>query len=513
MQRENPVLRPRLHDAVIFDLDGVVTRTARLHAAAWKAIFDEYLQRRADPAQAPFDLASDYRRYVDGKPRYDGVRSFLQSRGIALPEGSPDDPPERETVSGLGNRKDARFLQLLGEKGAEAFDSTLALIRALGRAGIRTAVVSSSRNCVAVLESVGALDLFDAKVDGVDAEKAGLDGKPAPDIFLEAARRLGVSPRRAVVVEDALAGVEAGRAGGFALVIGVDRAGQADALNAHGADVVVKDLAEVSVEETALPPSALASLGAIVESFGERPPALFLDYDGTLTPIVERPELAELSEGMRGVLQRMAALCTLSVISGRDLQDVRARVGVRGIWYAGSHGFDIAGPGGAGHAPEAARAALPQLDEVEAELRERLQDVSGVLLERKRFGLAVHTRMVESGRENEVEAAVDQALVHRKLLRKGRGKKVFELLPDIDWDKGAALNWLRKALNLGDETRTLYVGDDVTDEDAFRVLEDRGIGIVVTEAARPTAARYSLGNPRQVEQFLDALAVRLERRS
>ncbi|MGE5320402.1 MAG: HAD family hydrolase [Hyphomicrobiaceae bacterium] len=249
MQPENPILSPKRHDAVIFDLDGVVTRTARLHAAAWKQMFDAYLQSRG--GQSPFDEQGDYRRYVDGKPRNDGVRSFLQARGIELPEGSPDDAPEQETIYALGKRKNARFLQLLEEEGAEAFDSTLELIHALRRAGIRTAVVSASRNCVPVLKSVGALELFDAKVDGIDAQQSRLSGKPAPDMFLAAARQLGVPPQRAVVFEDALAGVEAGRAGGFALVIGVDRAGQAEALRQHGADAVVQDLAQVSVEHEA----------------------------------------------------------------------------------------------------------------------------------------------------------------------------------------------------------------------------------------------------------------------
>ena len=513
MQPVRHILSPQHHEAVIFDLDGVVTRTARLHAAAWKQMFDDYLRERGDAKQAPFDEVQDYRRYVDGKPRYDGVRSFLQARGIDLPEGSPDDHPQQQTICALGNRKNALFMQLLEREGAEVFESTVDLIRALRRAGIKTAVVSSSRNCVAVLESVGALELFDAKVDGVDAQRSHLKGKPAPDIFLAAARALDVPPQRAVVVEDALAGVEAGHAGGFALVIGVDRAGQADALREHGADVVVQDLAQVAVEEMPVPPSALDALQEIVESIGGRKLALFLDYDGTLTPIVERPELAVLSDAMRGVLQRLARVCTLAVISGRDLSNVRERVGVAGIWYAGSHGFDIAGSGNAGHAPDEARAAQPQLDAAEADLRDRLQGLAGVLFERKRFGLAVHFRLVEPGRESEVEAAVDQALQTRRQLRKTHGKKVFELLPAIEWHKGAALNWLQQALALPKDSLSLYLGDDVTDEDAFAALQDRGIGIVVMEAPRPTAARYRLKDPGEVERFLGSLADWLKARS
>ena len=514
MQSEGPILSPRLHDAVIFDLDGVVTRTARLHAAAWKHTFDEYLQQKHGADWQAFDDVEDYRRYVDGKPRFDGTRSFLQSRGIHLPEGEPDDPPDRETVCGIGNRKNARFLELLKQQGAEAYAPALKLIHTLRRAGVRTAVVSSSRNCVAVLESVDAMHLFDAKVDGVDADEAHLAGKPAPDIFLEAARRLGVSPQRAVVVEDAIAGVEAGRAGGFALIIGVDRTGHAHGLRVHGADVVVKDLAEVSVEGSGPPPSAIESLPAILDAVGDRQLAIFLDYDGTLTSIVDQPSQAILSDAMRSVLQRLAAACPLAIVSGRDLDDVRERVAVQDIWYAGSHGFDIAGPEGAGHAPEAAREAIPQLDAAEAELRQILDEVDGAVLERKRFGLAVHYRMVKSAADEEkVAQAVDEALAERAQLRKGEGKKVYELLPDLDWDKGAALTWLRRTQGLAHAgVAPLYVGDDVTDEDAFAVLRDDGIGILVAQSPRPTAARYRLDNPEAVRLFLDALAERLEQR-
>ena len=507
-------LKPRLYDAVIFDLDGVVTRTARLHAAAWQQMFDAYLQRRTNQRQAPFDPRLDYRRYVDGKPRHDGVKSFLEARGIELPTGSPDDPPDRETICGLGNRKNAIFLKLLEQEGAEAFDSSLSLIRALRGAGIRTAVVTSSRNGVAVLKSVGALELFDARVDGIDAEKLKLAGKPAPDIFLAAARQLGVRPARAVVVEDAVAGVTAGRAGGFALVIGVDRADQADALRANGADVVVADLAQVTLEAPAMPPSALDETAEIGAALGDRQLALFLDYDGTLTPIVARPELAQLPDALRGILERLAKLCTLAVISGRDLPDLRERVGVAGICYAGSHGFDIAGPGIRRHAPQAALAALPELDVAESFLRERLHNIAGVLLERKRFGLAVHYRMAAPDRQAAVETAADDALQNLRRLRKSRGKKVIELLPDIDWDKGAAVNWLQETLGLkGKDVLPMYIGDDTTDEDAFRALKDGGIGIVVMDRLRPSAARYRLQDPEAVRRFLDLLATRLEQRA
>ena len=238
-------------DAVLFDMDGVITATARTHAAAWKQLFDEFLAAQAShqgPAFQPFDADDDYRRYVDGKPRYDGVRSFLASRAIALPEGDAADPPDADTVHGLGNRKNGYFLERLRRDGVEVYPGSLALLRALRAKGVGAAVISASRNAEHVLEAAGVLKLFDAKVDGRDADALGLPGKPDPAVFLEAARRLGVAAERAAVVEDALAGVEAGRRGGFALVIGVDRTGHPDELRAAGADRVVRDLAELDAE-------------------------------------------------------------------------------------------------------------------------------------------------------------------------------------------------------------------------------------------------------------------------
>jgi beta-phosphoglucomutase family hydrolase len=232
--------------ALLFDLDGVLTRTASLHAASWKRLFDEYLSVRAARAEepfVPFDLVRDYRRFVDGKPRYDGVQSFLASRGISLPWGSPDDRTDRETVCGLGNRKDGYFAQALRRQGVETFPEAISLVRDARARGLKTAVVSSSKNCDAILESAGILDLFDARVDGVEAERLRLPGKPAPDTFLEAARRLQVAPDDAVVVEDAISGVEAGKRGGFR-VVGVDEAGEGEALREHGADLVVSHLGE-----------------------------------------------------------------------------------------------------------------------------------------------------------------------------------------------------------------------------------------------------------------------------
>ncbi len=232
----------------LFDLDGVLTKTAKVHAAAWKEMFDDFLRERAQQTGGPnaaFDPVTDYDEYVDGKPRADGTRSFLASRGIELPEGQPDDPPDALTVHGLGNRKNEIVLRRIREDGVEAYPGSVRYVQAVRAAGLPRAVVSSSANCRDVLVAAGIEDLFDARIDGVVAEQEHLRGKPAPDTFLAGARALGLRPNAAVVFEDALAGVAAGRAGGFGFVVGVDRVGQAEALKQHGADIVVTDLAEL----------------------------------------------------------------------------------------------------------------------------------------------------------------------------------------------------------------------------------------------------------------------------
>ncbi|MEU7065706.1 beta-phosphoglucomutase family hydrolase [Streptomyces sp. NPDC046161] len=232
----------------LFDLDGVLTRTAKVHAAAWKEMFDDYLRRRADrdgSAFVPFDAVHDYDEYVDGRPREDGVRTFLASRGITLPEGTSGDGPDQETVHGLGNRKNDLVLRAIREQGVESYEGSVDYVRAVRDAGLRRAVVSSSANCRDVLVAAGIEDLFEDRVDGLTIAEQGLRGKPAPDSYLAAARLFGTDPRDAAVFEDALAGVAAGKAGGFGFVVGVDRTGQADELRAHGADVVVTDLAEL----------------------------------------------------------------------------------------------------------------------------------------------------------------------------------------------------------------------------------------------------------------------------
>jgi alpha,alpha-trehalase len=506
-------------DALLFDLDGVVTRTAAVHADAWKRLFDELLaarEARGEAPRPPFDARADYRAHVDGRSREDAVRGFLAVRGVVLPQGDPADGPDRETVHGLARRKNAYFRELLLTRGVERFASTIALAEAARQASRRTAVVTSSRNGAAVLAAAGLAEAFDVLVDGTDLNRLGLAGRPAPDLLLEAVRRLGVSPTRAAVFEDTRAGVAAARAAGFALVVGVDRSGQAEALHAAGAHRVVRDLAELLGRERsrrvreAMRIDRLPEPLALDEILGGRRPALFLDYDGTLTPIVDRPAEALLQAETREILARLARLCPVAIVSGRTRDEVEALVGLDGIVYAGCHGFDIAGPGIIPPRHAEAERAVPTLAELADALVKRLGSIEGALVENKTYAVAIHTRLVAPELEDEVRAAVAARTARHPELRLSSGSKVLEVRPRMEWDKGRAVLWLLRSLGLDRAAVVpIYIGDDLTDEDAFAALSGRGVGIVVGRDPRLTHAEYALGEPREVVRFLGALRGRL----
>lgn len=503
--------------AVVFDLDGVLTRTASLHEAAWKEIFDAALPRLTFDASAgrPF-TREDYATWVDGKPRLDGIRSFLSSRGIVAPEGTADDPPSATTVHALGNAKNAAFHALLEARGPEVDAAAIALVQSLRRQGVPVGVASSSRNTEAVLRRAGIAGLFDARVDGENSAALGLRGKPAPDIFVECLRRLGRGSfiDQSVVVEDAASGVAAGVAGRFGLVIGIDAGGNRGRLRDAGAHWVLSSLGEVTADDMArflralpaLKPNPLSHWAQFVAQLRGRSPAVFLDYDGTLTPIVARPEDARLSECVRESLRSLANRWPTFVISGRGLDDVRERIGIEALWYAGSHGFDIAGPAGSG----VRRVVAPEVErDVHAafvELRGAAARIPGAIVEDKRFSVAVHFRQVsESAEVAELEQLVDAAAQKWPSLKKTYGKKIFELRPAFHWDKGTALRWLLEAARLGNFA-PIYVGDDVTDEDAFRSVSQRGAGVVVSLLPRETAASWAVQDPEDVRLLLERLA-------
>jgi trehalose-phosphatase len=482
--------------AAIFDLDGVVTRTATVHFQAWAETFNEFLG-----ADQPSFSLEDYQRFVDGKPRYQGVRDFLASRQIELPFGDSSDGPDEQTVCGLGNRKNERFHLLVRQGGVEVHRTSLELIKAMKESGMRVAVVTASKNCSEILEAANLHHLFDAQVDGLEAERLRLRGKPYPETFFETAGRLGSEPAATLVVEDSVAGVAAGKLGGFGLIVAVDRTGHAELLRAAGADLVVTDLAEVVVQK----PTALALVGELA---GRRL-AIFLDYDGTLSAIAAQPQQAVLSASMRSTLQEVAHRHRVAIVSGRDLRDVQQMVGLPELYYAGNHGFEIAGPQGLSFEHPAARVLTALVTEAASALKPLISSFPGVWVEQKRFALAIHYRQASDKDVARVEAAVDRVCQTHRGLRRSGGKKVFEIRPDLHWDKGRAVLWLLDNLGWRKEL-PLYVGDDVTDEDAFRALKKRGIGICVQESHRPTEAAYILSSVNQVESFLHALTLREE---
>ena len=508
---------PDRYDAVIFDMDGVITDTAGVHAQAWKRLFDDFLREHAEATGTPFepfDIERDYLRHVDGKVRHDGVRDFLATRGIELPEGADGDRAEAATIRALGTRKNGYFVAAIEDNGAETFPAAVGLVRELREAGVATAIISASRNASRVLAAAGIGTLFAARVCGDTTAELGLAGKPDPAVFLEAARRLGVTPERAVVVEDAESGVAAGAAGGFGLVLGVDHAGRPERLLEAGADVVVADLAQVEVVRR-VPmnslPDALESREAIEAALAGREPAVFLDYDGTLTPIVDRPEDAVLAPEMRERIRRLARRCLVAVVSGRDVGFVLEQVALDSVLYLGSHGFDVVVPEGRELPRERFgefEGFLGPLADAEVEITDAVSGIAGARIEHKKYAIALHYRQVADEDIEAVEAAVDAVLARHSELRKTGGKKVFELRPRIEWDKGRAVLWILEALGLNrDEHAPVYVGDDLTDEDAFSVVRENGLAIVVGADERPTLAGFRVADTDAAGEVLELLAV------
>jgi len=495
-------------DAVLFDLDGVVTHTDALQALAWKGLFDTWLREHApEPGEdhSAFDADRDYRRYIAGRPRDKGVKHFLLARGVELPEGAPEDGPEQDTINGLGQRKNELFMQLIDEQGVDVYGCAVTLLRRLRRAGIKTGCVTASKNCNSIMERAGIRDLFDARVDGHDAEREDLAGKPDPDTLLEVARRLGTSPARTAVLEDSVAGVRAASRGRFGLVIGVDRDGRREALAKESADLVFEDLCHIQVAE-AETPSLVDDPAALMTRLGSRRPALFLDYDGVLTPIAADPADARLHPELRRLLHQLALAVPLAVISGRDLEDLRRLIGLPRLIYAGSHGFDIRGPDLRLELPEGVN-TLDDLTAAKRALDERLAGIEGMQLERKRFAVAVHCRNVPEADRARVDEAVDRLVADFPRLRRTGGKAIIELRPDVDWDKGRAVRWLLAEMGLdGTDALPIYIGDDETDEDAFRELRDDGISILVADQERSSAATWRFADRDQVVHFLQQLA-------
>jgi trehalose 6-phosphate phosphatase len=337
--------------------------------------------------------------------------------------------------------------------------------------------------------------------------------------LVETANRLTVRPGRCAVVTTTEDGVTAARSGGFALVIGIDPAGRSDALTSRGADAVVEHLPDILVRTGDQRMSELPDGLQALNVLAGRQPAVFYDFDGTLSEIVKNPDSARLSDGAADALTALSAQCPVAILSGRDLADVRQRIGLPGIWYAGSHGFELTGPDGEHHQNEEAAASVPLLAEAAAELADQLGHIPGVVVEHKRFGVAVHYRNAARDRVGEAAAAVRSA-GQRTALRVTTGREVIELRPNVDWDKGKTLQWVldyiqgEKGNSATSPLLPIYLGDDITDEDAFDAVHDDGVAILVRhsdDGDRATAAGYALDDPDRVREFTERLARQLTR--
>lgn len=487
------VLDVNLYDAAIFDLDGVVTKTAEIHAEAWRRLFSDFLLRYA-PSVRPYSDPEDYILYIDGKPRALGLASFLQSRNLFLSKTARDE---------LLEKKSQLFLEILEEKGGKSDEHTLHFIERLKKNGLQIGLISASENCYAILNRLGIPKCFTEIVEGTIAKSLHLAGKPDPDIFLEMAKRLSISPERIFIVEDALAGVQAGKAGGFGLVIAIGTREREFLLRSMKADVVVENLESIRLKETK--PSALANFEKIASLFKSKKALFFLDYDGTLTPTATHPDLAFLSTSMREILEKLSKRYRVIIVSGRDRLDVEKKVGLKDLIYVGSYGLDISMPDGKSFEYKENGEGFLKIEPV---LQEALKTIPGAWVERKKYSVAVHFRALTIELEKEMEESVDRCLESFPTLRKMKGKNVFEIRPIFDWDMGKALRWILEKLELkSEDSFPIYIGDDVTDEESFQAVRSCGLGIAVQEKMQVTAARYMLRDPLEVEQFLQKMLI------
>ncbi len=502
-------------DAIILDLDGVITDTASLHEQAWKTTFDSFLSELSKNTNELFQPFShdDYLIYLDGKPRFRGAQDFLHSRGIDLPSGYHDDPSGFFTVSSIANKKNRLYFRYIDEQGVSVFPDTRAMLTKWKIQGFKLALISSSRSCHYIIERAGLSGAFEAIVDGNDLITMRLNGKPHPDMFFYAADKLGAKYARSAIIEDAVSGVEAGKKGNFGATIGVARSGSTQLLLDHGADRVVVSLKELSNPPQPGEIKGLPSLNLLIEEFFSNyqfnRTALFLDYDGTLTPIVSHPEDARLSSYTQNLLEKLSQKCIVAIVSGRDRREIESLVNIPTLYYAGNHGFDITGPGNTTFVYPKVSTIQPYLSRAETYISESLSSIPGILIERKQFSIAIHYRQVISEHVEKIKNELDIICGIIDGFKITSGKKVYEFQPDVNWNKGDAVLWLIEKIvpiaSLSPEYTFMYMGDDMTDEDAFREVAEFGIPILVGSHGAATVATYHLENVTQTNEFLQKL--------
>ncbi len=502
------------YDGIVLDLDGVITSTVMHHIKAWKESLDSFLRHYSTINNShflPFDTDNDYKTYIDGKPRYSGVQSLLKSRNISLPYGKPGDLPGFNTICALGNLKNRIYLGLIDKQGVEVYEDAPKMIKVWRSEKLKIAVVSASKNCRQVLSSAGITDLFDLIFDGNDAEKNNLPGKPSPDIFLHTCSMMNISNTRTIIVEDSISGVKAGKNGNFSLVIGVDRNGSNSMLFENGSDLVLSKLIDLNIQAvsqlSSSLPSGLSQIEVILSRISHNRSIIFLDYDGTLTPIVSRPELAVLDESIKKVLIELSSKIPVAIISGRDLKDVTNLVQIPNIYYAGNHGFELKHPDDTVTLLEETKEYPPLLDQIQMSLHLLNTSYPGVIIERKKFSLAVHYRLLkDESLIGSLEKLLLDSTTRFPQFKLTSGKKVFELRPSINWHKGKAVQVItNKIYGNTFHSYPVYIGDDLTDEDAFRDIKGWGAGILVGGGWQSTLADYSLKNTDETGEFLEQL--------
>ncbi|MFJ1269125.1 trehalose-phosphatase [Legionella lytica] len=490
---------------IIFDMDGVVTQTATLHFEAWKNTLDAFLLE-LNPTEDELFTENDYFYYLDGMPRNEGLSNFLTSRKIT------SDAHQEKWISHLADKKNDYFQTLLKKHPVNYFPDTLQFIEFLLLNQYQIALISSSKNCIPILKSAQIEHLFPIYVDGIISERLNIAGKPEPDIFLEAAKRLKLQPQECLVIEDALSGVKAAKKGQFGKVIALDRKQKlySQFLELEP-DYILPDLSKAPQlfnndnSDNKQPISGLAVLPSIHQLMKHCYQfIIFLDYDGTLTPIVDRPEQAILSAAMHDCLSSLSQEYLTVIISGRALNDLKEHINISTLFYSGNHGLEFMGPRSY---YQIGAAFKEEIEELDCCLSKKFNGISGCLIENKTFSLSVHYRLVDKENLDLIEKQIDAVLLNYPRLKKHYGKKVYEIRPNILWNKGIASNAILEKFKLNNpHLIPIYIGDDVSDEDAFEVFQTKGITIKVEQNPLDTKANYFLNSPLEVQRFLTQLS-------
>ncbi len=481
-------------------MDGVVTQTATLHFDAWKIILDEYVTN-LDKKNRLFS-EDEYWSYLDGMPRKEGLSNFLKERKIGY---------HQDILEQLCDKKNELLHRMLFNQSVKYFSDTIQFIEFLLAHNYQIALISSSKNCIPILESAQIKHLFPIYVDGIISEELNLRGKPEPDIFLEAAKRLKLLPRECVIIEDALAGVKAGKKGGFGGVIALDRRNKLHhQFRQLGADYILPNLASAQnlfyfpTSRTAPLKTGTQALKSILRlSKLNYQFVIFLDYDGTLTPIRERPSEAVLSNSMHYCLNHLSRHYPTVIMSGRELKNLQKLINIASLFYSGNHGFEFEGPQ---YSYEIGQGFKEEIKEVYDSLYQCLFSIPDCFIENKTFSLSVHYRLVEKKYRHLIEKEIERIMVEHPHLKKHLGKKVYEIRPNINWNKGiASTSILNRFKAKNHKLIPIYIGDDVSDEDAFEAFKATGITIKVAEKLHHTKAHYYLDSPLEVQNFLTQL--------